>query len=156
MIPLSPRMVKIMISSCAAVGLLVLGAAAAFQAVDGDGQDDTVSKERPAQVRDLPKTTADLAVLPPARDDQSRPMDESSAVQGRIEGLKMKLKAENTDFTRMRRDLEDRLSRAPDGKITPDEILAVIPPAHREEFKSILTSMYAKQSEPMTMKETRP
>jgi hypothetical protein len=135
---------------------MLLGAVVAFHAVDRDGRADTVSMETPAQVRDPEKTAADLALLPTAHDGRLKSMDEVTAARVRIEDLKKKLKVWNTDFARMKHDLEQRLDRAPDGKITPEEVLAVIPPEYREEFKSVITSMYTEQIEPMTMKETRP
>lgn len=155
MISLRSRKFKIVLC-CAAVSLLALGAVVAFQAADRNDPNITISRAAPAQVRDLSKTSADLALMPMAHDVQSKPVVESSAAQARIENLKKKLRADHTDFGRMKRDLEDRLNKAPDGKISPEEVLAVIPPEHREEFKSVITSMYAEQNKPMTMKETRP
>jgi len=155
MIPFLRRKFKT-IMYCAAVFLLVFGAVVAFQIADRDDQVDTVNMAVSAKVRDMSKSSADPTLMLPAHDAQSKQMDESSAAQARVENLKKKLKADHTDFGRMRRDLEDRLNRAPDGKITPEEVLAVVPPEHREEFKSVITSMYTEQNEPMTMKETRP
>jgi len=154
MITLPSRKLKIVLC-CTAASLLMLGAVVAFQTVDRNDQDETVSAAAPVQVRDLSKTLDVSAVMPQVPDDRSTPTDESATAQARIENLKKKLRSDHTDFGRMKRDLEERLSRAPDGKITPEEILAVIPPEHREEFKSVITSMYAEQNKPMTMKETQ-
>ncbi len=155
MISLLVRKLKI-VMYCAAVFLLVLGAVVAFQIADRDDQVDTVNMAASTKVQNMSEASVNPALMPPAHDAQSKSIDESSAAQARVEDLKKKLRADHTDFGRMKRDLEDRLNKAPDGKITPEEVLAVIPPEHREEFKSIITSMYTEQNEPMTMKETRP
>jgi len=149
------RKLKIILC-CAAAALLVLGAGFVFWTADRNDQDHLARETVPARVGNLSATSSDLASMPSSRDVQSEPADDALAARARMEDLKNKLRADHADFGRMKRELEDRLSRAPNGKITPEEVLAVIPPRHREAFKSVIAGMDAEQNEPMTMKETRP
>lgn len=148
---------KLKIALCIAFAALsALGAVVASQSVNRNDNSEMTPGAEPEQVRDVSDIPADSSLTMPNPYESSMPVDESKAVQARIENLKKKLRADHTDFGRMKRDLEDRLGKAPDGKISPDEVLAVIPPQHREEFKSVMAGMYAPSNKPTTIQETRP
>ena len=70
------------------------------------------------------------------------PSESARATVRAMKELKEKMADDGIDFAAAMNTIEEKLGNAPDGKLSEEEIISVLPPEHARELLRIINQMY--------------